>query len=144
MANASTKSTTSAEHRRPAEELERARTSTMEHLQQASAEISASLGIQTAHSNGCARSAASCAGARRIRPPSGKTPSNRRPRRSGREMGRRAIRAQRTPEALQELSAEMHKREADLVDQPRVPAQTVERRSSAGGTGCPSTTNLRG
>jgi hypothetical protein len=91
MANAPTKSTTSAEYGRPAEELQRARRSTMEHLQQASVEIDearqeATGGVRRSLDSALERlrevSAASCASARRIRPLSGRTPSNGRPRRS--------------------------------------------------------------
>ena len=122
MANAPTKSTTSAEYGRPAEELERARRSTMEHLQQASVEIDEARQEAT---GGVRRSLDSAL--ERLREVRSELPQRaedqtaewqdaleRAPEKVRREMGRRAIRAQRTPEALEELSAEMRKREADL------------------------------
>ena len=122
MASAPTKSTTSAEHGSPAEELERSRKSTMEHLQQASAEIDKARQEAT---GGVRRSLDSAL--ERLHQVRGELRQRAEDQTAEwqdalehasekvrREMGRRAIRAQRTPEALEELSAEMRKREADL------------------------------
>jgi prefoldin subunit 5 len=122
MANASTKSTTSAEYGTPAEELERARTSTMEHLQQASAEIDearqeATGGVRRSLDSAVERLCEVRGELRRRaedQTAEWQDALEQAPEKVRREMGRRAIRSQRTPEALEELRAEMREREAHL------------------------------
>ena len=127
MASTPTKPTTSAAHGRPAEELERSRKLTMEHLQQASAEIDKARQEAT---GGVRRSLDSALD--RLREVRGELRERaedqtaewqdaleQAPEKVRREMGRRAIRAQRTPEALEELSAEIRKSKADLEPPPK-------------------------
>jgi uncharacterized FlaG/YvyC family protein len=123
MATAPTKSKKSVEQGSPTEELERARKSTMEHLQQASAEIDEARQEAT---GGVRRSLDSAL--ERLHEVSGELRRRAQDQTAEwqdaldqasdkvrQEMARRAIRAQRTPEALKALSAEIHKREADLT-----------------------------
>ncbi|MBV8217526.1 MAG: hypothetical protein JO325_03605 [Solirubrobacterales bacterium] len=127
MASTPTKSTTSKEYGRPAEELERSRKLTMEHLQQASAEIDEARQEAT---GGVRRSLDSALD--RLREVKDELRERaedqtaewqhaleQAPERVRREMGRRAIRAQRTPEALEELSAEIRTRKAELNPPPK-------------------------
>jgi hypothetical protein len=116
------KSTTSAEQGSPAEELERSRKSTMQHLQQASAEVQKARQEAT---GGVRRSLDSAL--ERLQEVSGELRQRAQdqtaewqgaleqaPDKIRLDMARRAIHAQRTPEALAELSAEVRKCEADL------------------------------
>ena len=115
--------TNPAEHARTAAERERARESAMSHLKQASAEIDKARQETTAEVRRNLDSALE-----RLRDVSGELQQRahdqtsewqdaleRAPDEARRDMGRRAIHAQRTPEALRELSAEIGKREAELV-----------------------------
>lgn len=122
MASTPTNPTGTEHGRRTPEELERARSSTIEHLHQASAEVDKARQQATGAVRGTLDNALE-----RLRQVSGELRQRaadqtaewqdaleQAPDKVRREMARRAIRAQRSPEALKDLSAEIRKREADL------------------------------
>jgi hypothetical protein len=123
MAAAPTNPTIPAEHRRcTPEELERARKSTTEHLQHPSDDIAKA----RRHATGGVRHALDSA-LERLREVSGELRQRAEDHAAEwqdaleqasdkvrREMDRDAIRAQRAPEALKELSGELHMRETEL------------------------------